>query len=513
MGRSLVRNVFSNWTGLVLNMATAFFMSPFLVRNLGDTWYGLWVLILSTTGYMSLLDGGLRISIVKYVAKLDAVDAADELNRIVTTALSIYGGLSLLVLMGTVGIAVAFPHIFHISPDVVPTARTVVLIAGVSVAVSLLNAVFGGFIAGMQRYDLATQSGIVILILRTIALVWLIRHGYGIVALGLVHLATQIGSGIWQVWICFRLRPDLRVGRAYISLASTKTLYGYSVFVLMNNIANILLFRTGEMLAGMFLGPVAVTYYAIAGTLTEYLQKIIVTMTMVLHPYSSAKDAKGDAAGLRRVVLVGTKVCLLIALPVTAILVIVGHPFIAAWMGAPYAVQAAPVLVVLAIGRLFWFAQAGTGEILLGVGRHKQLAVLNIVTGVLSFLGGMTLIQRYGLYGMAIGASIPLAIVQGIVVPIYSARALQVPGSDYLREAVVRPVLATLPFGILLALTMRFYHPSTLPGVFLAVVVAAPAYLLGAWFLGFERQERLSYLPLFLPSRSRAGDTQGGVAS
>ena len=59
MSRAIVRNVFSNWAGLVLNMATAFFMSPFLVRNLGDTWYGLWVLIRSTTGYMSLLDGGL----------------------------------------------------------------------------------------------------------------------------------------------------------------------------------------------------------------------------------------------------------------------------------------------------------------------------------------------------------------------------------------------------------------------------------------------------------------------
>ena len=30
-GRILVRNVLSNWTGLVLNMAVAFFMSPFLV--------------------------------------------------------------------------------------------------------------------------------------------------------------------------------------------------------------------------------------------------------------------------------------------------------------------------------------------------------------------------------------------------------------------------------------------------------------------------------------------------
>ena len=511
MSRSLVRNVFSNWAGLALNMATAFFMSPFLVRNLGDTWYGLWVLIRSTTGYMSLLDGGLRISIVKYVAKLDAVDDADELNRIVTTALAIYGGLSIIVLGGTLGIAAAFPYMFTVAPDVLPTAEAVVLIAGVSVAVSLLNAVFGGFIAGMQRYDLANQSGIVVLAVRTVAIVWLIWEGYGIIALGLVHLATQIGTGIWQVWMCFRLRPDLRLARAFVSLASTKTLYGYSVFVLMNNVANILLFRTGEILAGMFLGPIAVTYYAIAGTLTEYLQKIIVTMTMVLHPYSSAKEAKGDAAALRRGVLIGAKVCMLIALPVTAVLVILGHPFIAAWMGASYAMQAAPVLVVLAIGRMFWFAQAGTGEILLGVGRHKQLAVINIITGVLSFVGGMALIRSHGLFGMAVGASIPLVIVQGIIIPIYTSRALDIAGSDYVKEAIVRPVLATLPYAALLALAMRFYPPHTLPTVFLLIVAASPAFLLAAWFLAFEREERATYLPLFLPARLQPRDTTGGI--
>jgi O-antigen/teichoic acid export membrane protein len=501
MSRSLVRNVFSNWVGLVLNMATAFFMSPFLVRSLGDTWYGLWVLIRSTTGYMSLLDGGLRISIVKYVAKLDAVDDATELNRIVTTALSIYGGLALLVVFGTIGIAAAFPHMFKVAPEVLPTARYVVLIAGASVAVSLVNAVFGGFIAGMQRYDIANQTGIVILVLRTIAIVWLIWEGYGIISLGLVHLSTQIGTGVWQAWLCFRLRPDLRIALPHISLKATKTLYGYSVFVLMNNMANILLFRTGEIIAGMFLGPVAVTYYAIAGTLTEYLQKIIVTMTMVLHPYSSAKEAKGDAVGLRRGVLVGAKVCLLIGLPVTAILVILGQPFIAAWMGASYAVQAGPVLIVLSIARMFWFAQAGTGEILLGVGRHKQLAIINLVTGALSFLGGVLLVRRYGLFGMAVGAAIPLVILQGVFVPIYTSRALHIAPADYLREGVVRPLAATLPYALLLVLFAHLYPPHTLPAIFLIVTAAAPAFLVSAYFLAFAREERLTYLPLILPAR------------
>lgn len=503
MSRALIRNVFSNWTGLVLNMAAAFFMSPFLVRSLGDTWYGLWVLILSTTGYMSLLDGGLRISIVKYVAKLDATDDSEELSRVVTTGLAIYGALSIVVLLGTVGIAAAFPHLFKVAPDVLPTARYVVLIAGTSVAASLINAVFGGFIAGLQRYDLANQTAIAVLVVRTIAIVWLIRNGYGIIGLGLVHLATQIGTGAWQSSLCFRLRPDLRLSTAYISLPAVRLLYGYSVFVLLNNAANILLFRTGEMLAGVFLGPATVTYYAIAGTLTEYLQKIIVTMTMVLHPYASAKDAKGDAASLRSGVLIGAKLCLLISLPVTAILVILGEAFISAWMGPSYGAKAAPILIALALGRMCWFAQAGTGEILLGIGRHRQLAVINIVTGALSFLGGLLMIRHYGLFGMAVGAAVPLAAIQGIVVPIYTSRILEIDGGDYLREGLLRPLASTAPFAVVLALAAHYQPPHSLPMVFLYVLGAAPAFLLASWFFAFSAVERRAYLPMLLPARFR----------
>ena len=490
----LVRNVFSNWVGLALNMAAAFFMSPFLVRSLGDTWYGLWVLIRSTTGYMSLLDGGLRVSIVKYVARHNAMDDADELSRTISTAFMIYLAVAGLVALLTLVLGIAFPVMFKIPPDTVRTVQWVVLIAGLSVATSLVGAVFGGFVAGMQRYDLGNAMGIVLLVARTLAIVPLILMGYGIVGLGLVHLVTQVISSAYMVRLCYRLRPDLRISIRYVNRESAKTLYSYSVFVLLNNVANLLLFRSGEVVAGGFLGAAAVTYYSIAGTLTEYLQRIIVTMTMVLHPYSSAKDARGDAEGLKKSAVGGTKLCLVIALPVTVGLLLLGRSFIAAWMGHSYAALAAPVLFVLATARLFWFAQSSTGEILLGVGKHKQVAVLNLMTGVLSIISGAILVRPYGLVGMVIGASVPLVLIQGIVVPSYALRTLRVSVSEYFLSAVARPLLGTMPFAVALGLITRFADPQTLLGIAGAVTAAAPALLLGVYLIAFSPGERQALL-------------------
>jgi O-antigen/teichoic acid export membrane protein len=302
------------------------------------------------------------------------------------------------------------------------------------------------------------------------------------------------------VVIAFKLRPGLRIGRSYVNLKSIKTLYGYSVVILMNAMSDLLLFRTGDMLAGMFIGPVAVTYYAIAGTLTEYLQRIVLTMTMVLHPYSSAKEATGDAQGLRDAVVVGTKMCLLIGLPATILMLMIGHAFIAAWMGGNYAAVAAPILTVMAVARLAWVSQSGIGQILLGIGKHKQVTALNIVAGVTSFIGGYFMARHGGLYWMTVGSAVPLVVVHGFITPLFTSRVVGVPLGHYIGEGYLKPLLGVIPFAIALFALIETFPPHTLWAVAAVVLAAVPVYVLGVYFLSFSADERRTYLSMLAPS-------------
>ncbi|MGD0907564.1 MAG: hypothetical protein ABSA96_08275, partial [Candidatus Acidiferrales bacterium] len=66
------RNVLANWGGSISYMLIAFFLSPFIVHHLGTSRYGVWVLIVSFTGYLGLLDLGVRGTINYYVARFHA---------------------------------------------------------------------------------------------------------------------------------------------------------------------------------------------------------------------------------------------------------------------------------------------------------------------------------------------------------------------------------------------------------------------------------------------------------
>ena len=95
--------------------------------------------------------------------------------------------------------------------------------------------------------------------------------------------------------------PELDLSPRRLEWPTVRSLYGYSGYIMLNNVAMFLLFYSGEVLIGMFVGTAAVTPYAIARSLVQYLSTIIGSMTQVFHPYASDQHERGNAVrGQRR---------------------------------------------------------------------------------------------------------------------------------------------------------------------------------------------------------------------
>src|SRR5450755_4745756 len=112
-----LKNIASNWTGLGVNIAVGFFLSPFILHHLGDEAFGLWVLIFSLTGYYGIFDFGIRSSLVRYVSKFQATGDKDELARLINTSLFTYTCLGLVLVVPTILGSIYVDRLFH-----VPTA-------------------------------------------------------------------------------------------------------------------------------------------------------------------------------------------------------------------------------------------------------------------------------------------------------------------------------------------------------------------------------------------------------
>src|SRR5579864_5582324 len=97
----MLRNVFSNWLGLLLRGAISVALTPIMIHYLGDFQYGLWVLVMSVVDYSGILDLGIRPTLHRFVARWKSLNDRVALNETMGTALAFSSGAGLLVLLLT----------------------------------------------------------------------------------------------------------------------------------------------------------------------------------------------------------------------------------------------------------------------------------------------------------------------------------------------------------------------------------------------------------------------------
>ena len=208
---SRIRNVLANWGGYIFAVGVNFVLSPFIVHSLGDESYGIWVLLGSIVGYLGLLDLGVRGAVTRYIAKFHAQESHLEATRVASSALVVF------VLVGFVAIAVAgvlaivIDRVFQIPPELVAVARVVLILGGVNMAISMISGVYGGVVAGLQRFDIANLFEIAIGVVRVILVVLALKTGYGLIALALIQLGVSGLRGFASFVLSRRLYPQLRV--------------------------------------------------------------------------------------------------------------------------------------------------------------------------------------------------------------------------------------------------------------------------------------------------------------
>jgi O-antigen/teichoic acid export membrane protein len=485
---SLVRNIFSNWTGYVVTVVIGFVLAPFVVHTLGDTLYGVWSIVGSLTGYLGLFDFGVRVSVVKYVSEYRARDDRLAINEVVNVLLLFYTGIFFLVILSSLALAALSTHWFEVPPAIHAELRYAIVLMGLNIGLSFFTGLFGGVLAGSQRYDILAILAITLNILRALAIFVVLSHGGRLIALCAIEIGyTLAGLFLKTIW-CRRENRHLALGRGFLTRATWLKVAHYSGYMFLLVLAVRIVFYTDYLVIGTFLTAAHVTYYAIGLRLIEYLRHFIQNMSNVFNPKSSELSARGEAEALRRLMIRGSKFSLYITLPLGIGFIVFGEPFIVLWMGAEYRISA-DILAILMIPQFMALSQFTSGAILNGLGRHKFNALMALGEALANLVLSIAFVQVWGLHGVAWGTSIPLLLTQTFFLPAYTCRVLQLPLARYFREAFLRPLLFAVPYTALLLGVKAIRFPDTWPVFFLEVTVLGACYFALAGLFGIDDEE------------------------
>jgi O-antigen/teichoic acid export membrane protein len=488
----IARNVFSNWGSFGFSMAVNFFVAPIVVGHLGNAGYGVWTLVVSLTGYLGLLDFGVRGAVTRYTARFHTQGDHDRAGGVASSALAIFAAAGFLAILIALVVSVLFLDAFNIPHEYLRSARIVLILTGISVAVSLVTGVFGGILVGLQRFDLQNALEVAVAGMRAATIVLVLRSGRGIVALAAVQLAFTLVRGVAAIVISFRQYPELRIGPAKVKKEHLRLIASFSMFSFLYYVGTNLVFYTDSVVIGAFLPVGMITFFAIGASLVEYSRALVTGISQTMSPLASSLEARGDEEGLRRSLLFGCRTATMVMLPVATTFMIRGGSFIGLWMGPQYAEPSGRVLWVLSLTMLLWPAGHLASSVMFGISKHKPLVPLMLAEGLTNLALSVAWIRSAGILGVAWGTVVPSLASSLVFWPWYVRRTLGIRVSAYVVSSWVRPGVAIVPFALASLAVEKLWPASKLFVFLLQVGSLLPLVLLTYWLVCLDRDQRES---------------------
>jgi O-antigen/teichoic acid export membrane protein len=487
----IFQNVSVNYIVTGTELLLGVFMLPFNVAHLGQSAYGLWILVASVTVYFSMLDLGYGVAQVRFAAKYRAQGDAQALNEITSTMFCVFAGVGLFAFALAMLIAFNLDKIFPLTADQVKIGQIVLLSLSAYVALGFPFSVFGGIVNGFQRTYLNGIVAFVTAIVVAAINIIVLRAGYGLVELVMATTAVRILSYLVYARNAYRVFPALRIRPAYFRRERLREITGFSIFILIIDIANKLNYSTDAIVVGVFLGTSAVAIWAVAQRLIEIVQRVTDQLNSVLFPVVVDSSTVQRVDKLQKILVQGTRLSLAMVVPLATVLGLTARPLVMVWVGPQFS-GSVNVIYILSVVVALRVGNATSAVVLKGADLHKFLAFSNLTMALGNLVLSVLLVRFYGLVGVALGTLIPMIVIAMLVVFPAACRRVNLSVWTVARQSVWPAMWPALVMAGFVVLTRGRIHGSWSLLVFQSFLAAVIYVGLFSMF-AISRNERSWY--------------------
>jgi O-antigen/teichoic acid export membrane protein len=492
---SYVTIILTNGIGLVL--------TPFMIHKLGDSEYGLYTLIGSLIGYISILDFGLNNAIVRFVAKYRALeDRKGEENFLASTML-IYAVIAILIL--TVGVFLYYhlDTVFtKLSPTELDKAKIMFSILIFNLTITLPGGAFSAIANAYEHFVFPRVLNIVKYLIRSVLLVAVLVWGGD--AVSIVVLDTAINLlviGINAFYVFHRLKVKFKLHK--IELALFREIFNYSFWIFVFAIMGQFQWQSGQVILGVVSGTTAVAIYGVGIMLGTYYGTFSTAISSVFLPRATKMTTlEATGAELTTMMIRIGRFSFITLLMILGGFLLYGQQFIQLWVGKTYQNSWLIALIIM-ISYTLPLVQSFANAILEAKSTFAFKAVTYISLIVAGTVLGYFLIETWGVFGLISGTTLGWIISQCIM-NIYYQKVLKLNIPLFFTE-LFRKIFLTFVLAIALGFVLNF-----LPGSdWLNLMVKISIYVVQFSFLMFtfgmnqtERDTIKSMFPKFLTRQS-----------
>lgn len=421
----LKAGVVLNYVVIFLNTIVGLLYTPYMLRMMGQSEYGLYSLVASVIAYLTVLDLGFGNAIVRYTAKFRAEKKTEEQYEMFGMFFLLYLVIGIIAFGIGLGLYFNVDTLFGDTMTAVELgrARIMMLLLVANLSFTFPMSIWGSIIQAYEDFVFQKSLNIIRIILNTAVMICLLHFGYKAVAMVVVQTIFNVLTLVVNFLYCRRkLNIHIYFRFKHFHWGFLKEVAIYSFWIFLNAIIDRVYWSTGQFVLGAMVGTVAVAVFAIAIQLEGMYMQFSTAISSVFLPKVTAMVATNRSRKEISDLFIRTgRIQYIVLAYILSGFIIFGRQFIELWAGADYS-DAYIISLLFFIPLTVPLIQNLGITILQARNEMKFRSVLYIIIALVSLAMQIVLTGYFGGIGCAMGVSGALVVGQILIMNVYYRR-------------------------------------------------------------------------------------------
>ena len=421
----LKAGVVLNYVVIILNTVVGLLYTPYMLRMMGQSEYGLYSLVASVIAYLTVLDLGFGNAIVRYTAKFRAEKKTEEQYEMFGMFFLLYLVRGIIACGIGLGLYFTVGTLFGDTMTAVELdrARIMMLLLVANLAFTFPMSIWGSIIQAYEDFVFQKSLNIFRIILNTAVMICLLHFGYKAVAMVVVQTIFNVLTLVLNFIYCRKkLNIHIYFRFKHFHWGFLKEVAIYSFWIFLNAIMDRVYWSTGQFVLGAIVGTAAVAVFAIAIQLEGMYMQFSTAISSVFLPKVTAMVATNRSRKEISDLFIRTgRMQYIVLAYILSGFIIFGRQFIELWAGAGYS-DAYIISLLFFIPLTVPLIQNLGITILQARNEMKFRSVLYIIIALVSLAMQIVLTRYFGGIGCAMGVSGALVVGQILIMNVYYQR-------------------------------------------------------------------------------------------
>lgn len=479
-----------SYVSIGINILIQLLYTPFLITKIGQSEYGLYSLIASIIGYLTVLDLGFGNAIIVYTSKYKAqnkIEAEKKLHGMFRIVFSILG-----VIVGLIGIILFFCTEFLFGSTMTPLelhkTKIMMLIVAFNLFITFQFNIYSSIITAYEKFTYQKLVAIIGNILKPLIMLPLLFMGYKSITMCIVLTVVNIMILLSNYIFC---KKKLNINIKYNGFDKLvfKTVLGYSIWIFLASIVDKANWSVDNFILGAVSGTVAVSIYSVAATINTLFISLSTAISGVLLPKMSKMVAKkATSEELTNEMIKVGRIQYYVIFLICSGFIIFGERFLMLWVGPDFK-ESYYVALFLIIPLCIPLIQNLGLSIMQAMNKFKFKSITTFIMAIFNIIISIFLAKKWGATGAAVGTCIALVICNIIIINIYYHKSLKLNMIKFWNSIFKETIPFIIPVLFIIVL-LKYTSLTGWLGFVVYVLIYTIVYFLIAYFLSMNKYEK-----------------------